>query len=123
MFRRAVAIGLVSLFALLAVSPWLACAGWQGSASDRHACCAKLTDACPDQASADACCAQKESGNNPSQAARVQADGSVAILPSAFSAQFQVRLAAEARTLALPTGALEAPDESSLYLRYTLLRV
>jgi hypothetical protein len=123
MFRRGVAIGLLSLLAMLGVSPWIACGGWQATAEARHACCTSRLETCPNADDPDSCCAQKESRSQSDQTARVQVDSMVATAPAPFVAQFTAQLNANARTLALPTGTLDAHDQSSLYLQHSLLRV
>ena len=59
MIRRVAAIVLTALLLAGNVAA-IDCAGWQPSPSDRMACCMKAKHGCPDQLSADQCCAAGE---------------------------------------------------------------
>ena len=126
MLRRVVAVGLVSMFALLLVSPLVACGGWQASAAARHACCVRMgcDHSVDSDANVDACCARKESASNPSQAERSHFDGTVALVPTVLVGSPDTwLLAPDNRSVARQTETLPPHAESSLYLRYSLLRI
>lgn len=124
MVRRMVAAGLVAMIALTGVSPLVACAGWQASAAARHACC--VTMGCSHSGSTsdtDACCAQKESTSHQSQAERAHVDGTVALVPTSVPGSLNVWLRPAANHLTYQVGTHSPHTESSLYLRYSLLRI
>ena len=59
--RRLVATSLLLLLLFGSLKGISNCAGWQGSAAARMACCLKAHDDCPpSQSAADACCARTE---------------------------------------------------------------
>lgn len=126
MVRRVVAAGLVSMFVLLLVSPLVACGGWQASAAARHECCVRMGCDHPvdSDADVDACCARKESASNPSQAERSHFDGTVALVPTTLVGSPDTwLLTPDKSSLTHQTGTLSPHAESSLYLRYSLLRI
>lgn len=63
--QRVGAILLAALVVLNGLAATADCAGWQSSASERMACCLEAGDACPDQLSADECCARSEQTQQP----------------------------------------------------------
>jgi hypothetical protein len=77
---RAVAAALVVLLIGSGVNAAVVCVGWQTTPSARAACCAAAQHACPDQMSADDCCARGEQSQQ--QFAKMEA----AIAPAAPSA-------------------------------------
>jgi hypothetical protein len=119
--RRAVAIGLVSLFAFVAASPLLAC-GWEATASARHACCSLLEDGCThDGGQADACCAQGESTRNPNHEPLVKGHASLALALSGGSIVAVVDLANRDE---IPHRLGRASyAASTAYLRHAILRI
>ena len=84
---RTVAALLVAVLTSSALAP-LTCSGWEAAAADRMACCQRAAHDCPDQAAADACCAQQEQTHQPAltlSAPAVVAPGAVAaVIDSAF---------------------------------------
>jgi hypothetical protein len=66
---RRVLAALVAVFIVAnALTAVAACAGWEFSAAARMACCMRAHDGCPDQMSADACCARSEQAHQPTVA-------------------------------------------------------
>ena len=83
--RRALAAALLAILTL-GNAPAVTCAGWESAASDRMACCKRAGNHdCPDQRTADNCCAAHEQSRHviPLLFAPVAAPPqSIAVLPA-----------------------------------------
>ena len=109
----------LALAALLLVGNLAAvdCAGWQTSANDRMACCAKAQHTCSDQLSADQCCAAGELAQQPTETGSLSASPALAA-PATAVAAFLNALST-VRPLALSFD----PPHGPIHLRQTVLLI
>ena len=81
--RSRVAFLLVLMLLTSSFGALAACAGWEGSAADRMACCEHHQDGCDTQLAADRCCGGGEQAQQPSAQASLAAFDAapIALLP------------------------------------------
>jgi hypothetical protein len=114
MVRRFVTIALAALVLFGNVAA-IECEGWQTSASDRMACCAKAQHPCSDQLSADQCCGASELAKQPTEA------GSTTASPPLAATAVPTFLAA--LWIAPPVALFVDPPQSLPHLRQTVLLI
>jgi hypothetical protein len=106
-----------SLLALVWVAGSLAaaadCAGWQPTAAARMACCLNASDRCPDQLSADACCARSEQAHLPTATVMFGTDSAPRVpLPVGLTSLSPLPLAYSDTSLVLAAPAPPRPPGS-----------